>query len=137
MSFPSRQKAPSMRTIRCVLVSGAALALLLSACGGGGGGDDHASASVAETPVNSKLTAQLLNEPKGEHCAEGGKALSVGTDTNADGVPDTDVAVSYFCNGERTLSWVDAPASTTADANMGYIASSDTAPVELKLPAEL
>ena len=43
------------------------------------------------------IAIQIQGEPAGVNCAEGGVKITVGTDTNDDGVPDADLSVGYVC----------------------------------------
>ena len=79
---------PWALVVLCVVI-----AWLQSACSGGG--DAAGTASTPHEPL-----VQVLIEPAGAHCAEGGTMLLGGLDANDDGVLETNEVQStqYVCN---------------------------------------
>lgn len=104
-------------------------------------GKDGTNGTNGTDGINGLSTrAVLVPEPPapGGNCPVGGSRLTVWLDANGNGQPDANEAPTtrYLCNGAPGLRWVDVTATTVqAQADTGYVARNDAAPVVVTLPA--
>ena len=105
--------------------------------GPGGEGPIGAMGSTA-----APVLVQLVPELAGANCAQGGKRVLAGPDTNGNGVLDQSEvsATSYVCDGAQGapgpgITWVSVTGTAQqAAANTGYLANNPSARVVVTLP---
>jgi photosystem II stability/assembly factor-like uncharacterized protein len=120
-----------MTRINPLSLSAIALALL-TACGGGDNG-------APGTPGLNSLI-KVVDEAAGANCTHGGKKVTSGADSNANGVLDTTEvsATNYICAEEQSaeLPWVHSTdTAVQAKPNTGYLAD-NVDQVTVTLPAD-
>ena len=78
-------------------------------CSGATGATGAAGAAGAAGNSGLNTLVQMLDEPSGAHCATGGKAVSAGIDSNANGVLEAGEVSStgYVCNAVSGASGID------------------------------
>jgi hypothetical protein len=107
----------------------------------GADGSNGANGTNGASGTNGlSMLMSIVGEPAGANCAYGGNKVGMGLDSNTNNVLDAGEvsATSYVCSGapDPMLNWVGVTGTTVqAQSNTGYIASNDTAPVVLTLPA--
>lgn len=105
-------------------------------CNGASGADGATGQPGQSAP---QVLVQLVPEPAGVNCANGGQRVLAGPDTNGNAVLDPgEVSVtSYVCDGAPGpgITWQSVTGPTQAVSNMGYLANSATARVGITLPA--
>ncbi|HKX40849.1 MAG TPA: hypothetical protein VJO99_06810 [Burkholderiaceae bacterium] len=107
---------------------------------GANGSDGNDGVDGSNGASGSTLLVSTAAEPAGANCPNGGRVVSAGLDSNADGVLGAGEVTStrYLCDGAPAplMSWVSVTGpSVQAQSNTAYLASNDAQPVTVTLPA--
>jgi hypothetical protein len=91
----------------------------------GSNGTNGANGSAGSNGLNSLV--DIVSEPVGANCADGGRKITSGLDVNGDGLLENSevTTTSYVCNGTPGpgITWVDVSGTAAqALANTGYLA---------------